>query len=71
MNVESSFLKDRPANEDEILDLEFDTPVVLSQRCYDDLLNVRIVGEEKGETEVVEGIEFEKCSTENWYFRMN
>jgi hypothetical protein len=71
MSVESSFLKDRPANQDEIQNLEFDTPVVLGQRSYDDLLKVQTVGEKVGKPETIDGIEFQKFKRNNWYFRMN
>lgn len=71
MSVESSFLKDRPANQDEIRDLKFDTPVVLSQRSYDDLLKVQTVGEKVGDPETIDGVEFQKFKRNNWYFRMN
>jgi hypothetical protein len=71
MSVESSFLKDRPANQDEIQNLEFDTPVVLGQRFYDDLLKVQTAGEKVGKPETIDGIEFQKFKRNNWYFRMN
>jgi hypothetical protein len=70
MSVESSFLKDRPASGDEIENLEYDTPTILRQRLYDDLLKVKTVGEEE-KTGFINDIEFKKCKTEYWYFRMN
>ncbi len=76
MNVESSFLKDRPASPDEIRNLETGTPKIFCPREYDDIFRVPAIDPgadvEKMEIETPMGKkEASKAKTQDWYFRMN
>lgn len=74
MSVESSFFKDRPANEDELNTLPDDTPEVTGASQYEDLYKVSAEESYFSERKFVprkgksSGI---KRNRENWFFRVN
>lgn len=73
MSVESSFLKDRPATKEEIVDLRFDLPEEVTVGGHEDIFYVSVIDPNSEELNIqtVTGENITGKSPENWYFRMN
>ena len=66
MNVESSFLKDRPANKDELRGIIDETPHLRSPGRYKDLYSL-----DAAEFEGIPSVNEFYESLERWTFRLN
>lgn len=66
MNVETSFLRDRPATHDEIQELSFETPYLQGPGRYKDLFSV-----DAGQFEGIPTLDEFYESLERWTFRLN
>lgn len=72
MNVETSFLKDRPATVEELADLSFEIIDAFEPVEYEDVFRVP-VSDPNAENEEfeVENMKISREKIDDWYLRMN